>query len=143
MLLLGRTHARRPNSPCPSLIAHLPPPTPFSFFLVPLPRGARMSSPIQQQPMLTYGTPLSSLCATLACLHMGPVFQLVRPSHMDLPAYEDMVPYQLIKNCFGSDRPSYIGNVGGMYSGGQGVACNSSVNCEASSYRKSWMLYAS
>jgi hypothetical protein len=29
--------------------------------------------------------------------------------------YEDMVASQLIRICFESDKPSYIGNVGGLY----------------------------
>jgi hypothetical protein len=59
------------------------------------------------------------------------------------PPYEDMVASYLIRNCFGFDKPSYIGNVGDLYKGGQCVACSSGVSGEASSYRKSLKLNSS
>jgi hypothetical protein len=31
-----------------------------------------------------------------------------------LPPYEDIVASKLIKNCFGSECPSYMGNWGGL-----------------------------
>jgi hypothetical protein len=41
-----------------------------------------------------------------------------------------------MRNCFGLDRPLYIGNIRGLYIGGQGAACSSGVSGEASSQRK-------
>jgi hypothetical protein len=53
-----------------------------------------------------------------------------------LPPYEDMVASQLIKNCLGSECPSYIGSLGGLYDGGHGIVCNSAAKGDASSKAK-------
>jgi hypothetical protein len=53
-----------------------------------------------------------------------------------LPPYEDMIASYLIKNCFGSEYPSYIGSWGGLYDRGYGVACSSADRGEASSKEK-------
>jgi hypothetical protein len=53
-----------------------------------------------------------------------------------LPPYEDMVASYLIRNCFGSECPSYMGSWGALYDGGHRVACNSAAKGEALSKAK-------
>jgi hypothetical protein len=53
-----------------------------------------------------------------------------------LPPYEDMVASYLIRNCFGSECPSYMGSWSGLYDGDHGVAYSSADRGEASSKAK-------
>jgi hypothetical protein len=53
-----------------------------------------------------------------------------------LPPYDDIVASYLMRNCFGSECPSYMGSCGSLYEGGHGVAYSSATRGETSSKAK-------